>query len=299
MVEAYAFLAMFTVQILAMSVLYPAWFIRYLRLQATSIPAERLAQLYPGVDLGLARERFLTRYRALNTVIAVLGLMLLAWLFSHMRQLHWDVGFVEALVAVYALVEGLLPLGLVAWHGVRLVHKRTLLLDGKRKGTLERRGLFDFVSPLVVSLAVLGYFLFAAFVIYIQRDPFRGHYAFIYIGGITLVYAAQACVIYAVLYGKRPNPFETHAGRVRTIGLVVKSCVYSCIACLVFLSLNLTLGLLDLQRWQPFALSAFFVISALLSLMGMTALPRPPEAYGIGSGGRLTPGTRELPAARR
>ena len=64
MIEAYAFLAAFTVQILAMSVLYPAWFIRYVRVQATSIPAERLAQLYPGVDVGHAQERFLTRYRA-------------------------------------------------------------------------------------------------------------------------------------------------------------------------------------------------------------------------------------------
>ena len=38
MIEAYAFLAVFPVQILAMSVLYPAWFIRYSRRQAASIP---------------------------------------------------------------------------------------------------------------------------------------------------------------------------------------------------------------------------------------------------------------------
>ena len=58
MIEAYAFLAAFTVQILVMSVLYPAWFIRYVRVQATRFPAERLAQLYPGVDLGLLRSAF-------------------------------------------------------------------------------------------------------------------------------------------------------------------------------------------------------------------------------------------------
>jgi hypothetical protein len=51
MIEAYAFFAMFPLQILAVSVLYPAWFIRYVRVQATSIPAERLALLYPGVDV--------------------------------------------------------------------------------------------------------------------------------------------------------------------------------------------------------------------------------------------------------
>jgi hypothetical protein len=122
-------------------------------------------------------------------------------------------------------------------------------------------------------------------VIYIQQHPFPGFSGLVNIGVITLVYALQASVVYAMLYGKKPNPFETHAGRVRTIGLVVKSCVYSCIACVVFFSLNFTLGLLDLRIWEPFALSAFFVITALLSLMGMTAPPRPLEADRLGSGG--------------
>jgi hypothetical protein len=287
MIEAYAFFATFTIQILAMSVLYPTWFIRYLRLQAANIPAERLAQLYPGADLNLARERFLTRYRALNTGIAVLGSLLLAWLFSYMRRPDWRAGPVEVLASVYSMVQTLLPLSLVVWHGVRFkkVHKRSLP-EGKRKAVLQRRGLFDFVSPFMVLLAALSYFLFAAFVILIQRHPVPGFSGLINIGFgvITLIYALQAFVVYATLYGKKPNPFETHAGRMRTIGLVVKCCVYSCITCVVFLSLYFSLGLLDLQRWKPFALSAFLVITALLSLMGMTAPPRPPEADELGSG---------------
>jgi hypothetical protein len=295
MVYAYAFLAMFTIQILAMSFLYPTWFIRYLRRQATRIPAERLAQLYPGVDFGLARERFLTRYRTLNTGIAGVGLLLLGWLSSSMRRPEQhDVKVVVTLVCVYFLVQALVPLGLVVWHGVRFsrVHERSLLLEGKRKAVLQRRGLFDFVSPFTVLVAVLSYFLFAAFVI---QHPFPGFAGLISLGAITLAYAVQAFLVYAVLYGKKPNPFETHAGRVRTIGLVVRSCVYSCIACVVFLSLNFTLGMLSLRRWEPFALSAFFVIIALLSLMGMTA-PPPAEAEGLGSGGPPGRGTGDLSA---
>ena len=82
-------------------------------------PAERLAQLYPGVDLGHAQERFLTQYRALTTGIAVLGLLLLGWLFSYMRRPDWDDGPVEVLVTVYFLMAQMLPLGLVVWFGVR------------------------------------------------------------------------------------------------------------------------------------------------------------------------------------
>ena len=284
MIEAYSFLAMFTVQILAISVLYPAWFIRYVRLQTARIPAERLAQLYPGVDLSLAQARILSRYRALTAVIAVLGLLLLGWLFGYMRRPDWDDGPVEALVAAYFGAQMMLPLALVVWLGVRFdrAHKRSLP-EGKRKAVLQRRGLFDFVSPFVVFLAVVSYFLFAGFVIYIKQDPFAGFAGYINIGVVTLVYAVNAFVVYTMLYGRNWNPFETHAGRLRAIGLTVKSSVYSCIAIVVYLSLNFTLVLRDLQRWEPFALSVFLVICALLASMGVIAPLRQPEADGLGA----------------
>src|ERR1044072_7210394 len=119
MIEAYAFIAAFIVQILAMSVLYPAWFMRYWRAQARNIPAERLAQMYPDVDVSLAPQRFFIRYRALNAAIAVLGLLLLGWLLGYLRPPNWHDGPVEALVTVYYLVQVLLPLGFVAWVVIR------------------------------------------------------------------------------------------------------------------------------------------------------------------------------------
>jgi hypothetical protein len=253
MIEAYAFLAAFTVLMLVMSVLLPAWFIRYVRVQTASIPAERLAQVYPSVDLGHAQERFLTRYRALTAGIAVLGLLLLGWLFSYMRRPNWDEGKVDVLVTVYFLAAQMLPLGLLVWLGVRFdkEHKRSLPPEGKRTAVLQRRGLFDFVSPFIVFLAVLSYFLFAAFVIYIQQHPFPGFAGLINIGALTLVYALNAFVVYMTLYGKKRNPFGTYAGRLHMIGLTVKSSVYSCIVVVVYLSLNFSLRLLDLKRWEP------------------------------------------------
>ena len=125
----------------------------------------------------------------------MLGLLLLGWLFSYMRRPDWDDGPVEVLVTVYFLAAQMLPLGLVVWLGVRFnkEHKRSLP-EGKRKAILQRRGLFDFVSPFIVFLAVLSYFLFAGFVIYIQQHPFPGFAGLINIGAITLVYAVNAFV---------------------------------------------------------------------------------------------------------
>jgi hypothetical protein len=278
MLAAYAFLAAFLLQILLTSVLYPAWFIKYVRLRASRLPAERVAQLYPGVDLAGALERCLARYRVLTRSIAVLGVLLLGWLFSYMRHPDWDDGPVEALVSAYFATQMLLPVALVVWFGVRFDKAYKLALpESKRTAMLQRRGLFDFVSPFVVALAALCYVLFAAFVLYIRQHPFPGFAGLISLGGITLVYAVNALVVFMMIYGKNRNPFESHAGRLRTIGLAVKSCVYSCIVIVVYLSLNFSLVLLDLQRWEPFALSTFFVVCVLVTSIGVLAPLREQE----------------------
>lgn len=279
MIEAYAFLVMFTVQIFAMSVLHPARLSRYVRAKETDFPDEYFAQLYPGVDRHLATERFLSRYRAANAVIAVLGVLLLGWMFSYMRHPDWDENPVIILLSVYFAIQ-MLPLGLAALISVRYRKVLRHFLEGKRRAVLQRRGLFNFVSPFIVFLAVLGYLLFVAFVIYFQPEPFPG---FALIGVLTLVYVLQAFVVYTQLYGKKSNPFEGHAGRVHTIGQAVKSGVYCCILCVVFFSYIFTVDLLDQKRWVPFAQSVCLVISALLCFMGLTAPPRKPEADGHSS----------------
>jgi len=291
MIEAYAFIAMFAVQILAISVLLPTCFIRYVRRQATRYPAdlERFARFYPGVDLNVARERFLIRFRATNVVIAVLGLGLLGWLINYMQRPNWDEGAVVAAICVYSVV-GWLPLCLTAWFGARFKAK---VLDQsppepRRTATLHRRGLFDFVSPVFVGLAVLSYLLFAAFAIYAERHAsefpgFKPWLGYALLVTLTLTYALSALVVYRTLYGRKLNPIETRPEHLRTISRSVKSSVYSCAACSAFFLVLFTLMLFDLDRWQPFALSASLVTSALLSLMGMAKPPREPEADGFGS----------------
>ena len=129
MIEVYLFLAMFPVQILAMSVLFPARFIRYARSVSEDISAERLAELYPGLDDDQAHERFLDSYRAANTVVAVLGLLVLGWLFSYMRQPDWSLGMVIALNSVYFVLQ-FLPLLLAAWFTYRLYKTHEHALSG-------------------------------------------------------------------------------------------------------------------------------------------------------------------------
>ena len=226
MIEAYAFLAAFAVQILAASILYPARIIKYVRGWARDFGSERFAQLYPGVDYSRWVGRFVTGYRAANIVIAVLGLLLLGWLFTRIQQPGWA-GEVTGPAVMYFFLQ-MSPLALIALYAIVRYHKVLMQpsQESKRKATLQRRGLFDFVSPFVVYFAVLSYFLFVVYAIwldlYIYDNTSLSRHCLKAIVSVTLVHALNAFFIYKYLYGRK-NPLVNHEGRVHTIGVSVKS----------------------------------------------------------------------------
>jgi len=271
MIEVYAFLAMFAVQILAMSVLFPARLIRSSRQATTGISRERLAQLFPGVDHELVAKRFFIRIRAGSAGVAVIGLVALGWLFSYMRRPDWSLGAVIALNTVYYLLQ-FLPLLLAAWFTYRLykTHEHSPQ-EGKRTAMLERRGLFDFVSPPIVFLAVLAYALFVVLTLIFQRESFPGYFL---IGTLTLVYAMQAREVYRALYGKKRGPLDTHTLRANRTGFVVKFSIYICIVNAAFFAFAFAIDLLDQKKWVPFAMSVLFVTITLLMSTGLTTMFR-------------------------
>src|SRR5215831_9625772 len=230
MIEVYLFLAMFPVQILGMSVLYPVLLARAIRTGLRNIPAERLAELYPGVDVGQAHERFLARYRAVNTVVAILGLLLLGWFVSYMQRPNWDQGVVGGVGTAYCLLQ-YSPIVLITWFVTRFnkVHRR-LLPEAKRKATLQRRGLFDVVSPFTVLLVILSYCQFVAFMFYVARHPFPGFGGpFANIGILSLTYILLGAFVMYLLYGRKRNPLQTHVDRMRMIRGVATFYAWMCI----------------------------------------------------------------------
>jgi hypothetical protein len=143
MIEAYAFLAMFIVQIVTMSVLHPARLAKYSRMKLAEFPAESFPQLHSHGALGkVSNERFLSIYLRVNAGVAVVGALLLAFMFYNVPILDWD-----RMTAFYFLLQAA-PMALLAVIGIRyLLVYRSSLLEGKRKAILQRRGVFDFVSP--------------------------------------------------------------------------------------------------------------------------------------------------------
>lgn len=286
MIEAHAFLAVFSAQLLFMSVVFPAWLIRRIRNAPPAAVVERYAQLNPGFDYARAVERFATRFRAANAVIVLVGLALFGWFYNYTQRLDWDDGPVETLVGMYFALQSL-PIVLLALAQVRL--KRKLLSrttpDSKRRATLRRRGLFDFVSPIAVLAAAVAYVLYAAYLLYIAQHPFPG---FAGIGTnlaiVTVLYAVNGFMVYRTLYGRKINGMETGAAGVRAMGTSIRACVCASLMVVVHMSINFTLVLQDMQRWEPVAASAFMVFCALLCMFVLPAPSRDSDAEGPGPG---------------
>jgi hypothetical protein len=286
MIESYAFLVMFTLQILAMSVLHPALLIRYTRVKVAEYPRERFPQLYAGgLFSNMSTELFLSLYRALNTLVAVLGLLLLAWLFNYMQRPDWEMVPVVVRVVVFFVIQFLPLVLLVVISFKQIMVLRSVSVEGKRKAVLQRRGLFDFVSPYLVFIAVVTGLLFVAFMIYVihfREKPFPAVAGYLVLGVVVLSYVLSGIWTYKTLYGRKLNPFESHADRMHTIGLGVKSTIYTAIASDVYLPIFLTLQLLDLQRWMPLAQSAFLVVFVVLICGPFIAPPPQPEVDRLG-----------------
>jgi MFS family permease len=284
MIEVYLFLAVFPVQILAMSVLYPVRFAGIIRAGLANIPAARLADLYPGVDVGHAHERFLARYRAANAVVAVLGLLLMGWLISYMQRPNWDEGAVGGIMTAYYVLQ-CFPIVLIAWFTTRFnkVHRRPSP-KAKRKAILQRRGPFDFVSPYVVLLAVLSYCVFVAVTLYVAQNPFPGFAgAFVNIGIVTSMYLLGGFVVFLVLYGRKKDPLQTHAERRLVMSAALNAYAWVCILVPVFVSLSFAQKVLNLETWGPFVGAMCFLILSALSFRGLVAPPRQSEADRLGS----------------
>jgi hypothetical protein len=288
MIEAYAFLAMFMVQILAGSIVFPERVIRSVRRWGHEFSSERFKQLYPEVDYKKSVGRFVTIFRAANIVVAVLGFLLLGWFYTLVRQPDWT-GELKMQVVAYIFMQ-FAPLTLLAVYGVVRGFKQLVQpsQEAKRTACLQRRGLFDFVSPFAVWLAVLSYFVFVVFAVYLDLEVYQNaslsRQCYIAIGAVTAIYAFNAFVIYKYLYGRK-NPLVSHEGRVHSIGMNVKGAVYGSIATTCFFSLMGVVGQPHLKEWQPFALSLFLVVTWLLCLMGVSSPPRKPGVDAADSSG--------------
>ncbi len=277
MLEMYGFIAAFIAQIVFFSVLGPLRVTGVLREEIRRFIADRAPQIDPAAAAKVDRRLRLFAQLGLGTV--VIGLALLAAMIRYMQRPDWTDGPLEAVVPFYFMLQVFPTLLAVGTAGqFHEVLKRSLP-QSKRKALLQPRGLFDFVSRISVALALAAYGLYIAFLLYIEQHPFP-HFAGFLVNAtmVTFVYAFVACGIYWTIHKLSSSPLQPREDRMRAVGLAVRVAVYTCILTVVNISLNMTLILLDEQRWEPAFGCLGLILLGVLGRMALKEQMRIPSA---------------------
>jgi hypothetical protein len=80
-----------------------------------------------------------------------------------------------------------------------------------------------------------------------------------------------AFVMY-LLYGRKRDPLQTHADRMRMISGVANFYAWMLIVTSIFLSLNIAQKLLDLEKWGPFAGTPPIIFAPMTASGSLTKL---------------------------
>lgn len=280
MISSTAFLVMFALQVVAASVVFPEFMIRRVRRWSRETASERFRELYPERDLERWVNRLAIVVRAVNFAVAAYGIVLLGWFFTVVGQADW--ASAVKYPHVVFIVAQFAPMLLLTIYGVvRCLQFRGVPQEPRRTASLQRRSLTDFVSPFALWLAGLSYVGFVAIAVYLDLVVYGNaslsRSCLQAIGAVTFAYVLNGVVTYKYLYGKK-NPFVSQEGRAHSIAVNVKGGVYGSTAAAWFVALIGVLSQPHLREWQPFALAAFVVFSALLGVMGMSSPPARPDA---------------------
>ena len=258
MPEHMFFHVVFLSQILLISFYYSRQILSRMRYAFETYPPSTYPKLYPKPIEYYEKTR--RNYRILNLFILLAGLLILAVLLSYSRSGEWD----HVIAMWYFLVQFfpvmLLDLStLKEFKLMRNANSRTT-----RKAELHPRRLFDFISPTIISMAIITYVGFVLLILYIRQFEFPWFGGYWNIVGVTAINLCFAGIILRYMYGKKLNPHQAYEDRIRHIETIVKVLVFTSIAATMFIAINVVLAALDLRNLQPIAQSLYFQLLAVI-----------------------------------
>ena len=254
-------------QIFVTSYYFPRKILARMDYVRATYPPTQYPRLYPKPAnyyiVGRWAFKFATRF------ILLLGFLILYMvLFVVDHATFADDGFIsEAFPAAYGIIQflPLMALELSEFSQFKLMRKARIATT--RTAELRRRGLFNFISPTLLGLA-LALFLSAILVdLYAhQFTVMWGHVTVERTMVFTLTNLLLAIMGAWILYGKKINPHQTTNDRARHIKTSLTSFFFVSMAMSVFWMTQAADDLYDLDFLDATIMSLYFQLLVFLSL---------------------------------
>ena len=260
MTNHFLFHAVFLGQILLISFYYPRQLLGKMGFVLENYPQDQYPKLYtkPAEHYRKAQKSF----RILNRAILIAGLVLLAVLVNYPRSGEWD----KAIATWYFLLQffPFLLLDIKSFKEFRRMRKANT--RGTRTAVLQRRGLFNFVSPALFAIAIITYVAYIFLIVHINQFDYPWFGGYTNIVAVTLLNLFFAGIVLWHVYGKKLNPHQAHEDRLQQTEIIAKALVFTSIAATLFISISIVLSALDLRHLQPAVQSLYFQLLAVLCL---------------------------------
>ncbi len=251
------FYIVFLSQILLVSLYLPGKISKRIRYVFESYPPSEFPKLYP--EPFEYYEKSLRNFRYMNIGILLVGLVLLAVMLGYSGR--WDVVF------PYFMIQ-LVPLILVEVASLKYF-KLMRNASTTRKAELHPRRLSDVISPTMISMVMSVYAGLIVFVVYIEQFEFPWFGGYWNVVGMTAMNLFFAGIIFWNLYGQKQDPYQAYEDRIRQTKLTAKQLVFVSIAATLFIVINVTLHAIELRHLEPFAMSLYLQVIAMVSIRGL------------------------------
>lgn len=263
--ETILFCFVFLSQVLLISWFYPRRVIGNSKYVLQNFPPSTHPKLYPYPPEYL--ERWHSNIARFNLLMVVAGLLIIGLILGTLLG-EWDGGifassrkkdWVEFIVVPFFLVQ--FVAGLVYMNSSRLKILRAMAQAPPprvRTTELRRRRLVDFVSPTMLVVAALTNVAFIAFVLYdYRRFELPWFKAVGVIASVAFVFLVFSVSVGIALRAPKPDPYQAHQDRSKTIRSVVNQALAFSIAYPVLLTVWLTIRIFDPDLLEPVIASLY------------------------------------------
>ncbi len=249
-------------QVFLISVFFPRRILGRMKYVFATYPPSEYPKLYPKpVEHYESRHR---NYRIMNGAILLAGIALIAMLIGISRTGRWD----HVIATWYFLIQlsPVMLLDLSALKELKLM--RDARSRSTRKAELHPRRLRDFVSPTLLSMAIVTYVAFVALILYVRQFEFPWFGGYWNIVGVTAVNLTFAGVALWHMYGKKLNPHQAYEDRMRQIESLVRIAAFTSIAATIFIAISVVLAAADARHLQSVVQCLYFQLLAVIGLQG-------------------------------
>jgi magnesium-transporting ATPase (P-type) len=207
-------------------------------------------------------ERSQRNYRNINYFILGAGLVILTLMLITPHD-----GDVNNAIAMGYFMAQMLPIILLdigSLKEFKLMRKENS--STTRKAELQPRRIVNFVSPALLTIAVITYVAFVLLMIYIDQFDFEWFGGYWNVAGMTVMNLMFIGVLLWHMYGKKMNPYQAYEDRLIQIKTIAKIMIHTSIVATVFITVSILLSALDVRHLLPVFLSLYFQLLATIGI---------------------------------